>query len=87
MSVCGICSKVFISERGLNRHIRKNRCKLLRVKSNNKQIEIPRPEATTMEPAPYIGREYNFNPIPTGNRHLRSGIPLPRLSKWSKAAI
>jgi hypothetical protein len=29
----------------------------------------------------YYGREYTDNPIPTGNRQYRCGIPLPRISK------
>jgi hypothetical protein len=33
------------------------------------------------------GRTYNFNPIPTGMRHLRSGLPLPRISTYERAAI
>jgi hypothetical protein len=35
----------------------------------------------------YYGRTYNFNPIPTGNRHYRSGIPLPRISTYGRAAV
>ena len=35
----------------------------------------------------YHGRDYNYNPIPTGNRHYRTGIPLPRLSNQTRGAI
>ena len=75
---------MFRSERRLNKHIMKGKCKSMKdrkaiVSKGGELVILPReyPEHQ------YIGREYNYNPIPTANRHYRTGIPLPRLSKYS----
>ena len=85
---CNMCGRMFRSERRLNKHIMKGKCKSMKdrkaiVSKDGELVILPReyPEHQ------YIGREYNYNPIPTANRHYRTGIPLPRLSKYSRSAI
>lgn len=76
------------------------RCKAMRtekVKDNNQHIEhfIVDPELVSMKDeivhtesvtTQYYGRAYNFVNIPTGNRHLRAGLPLPDNS-WTPRQI
>jgi hypothetical protein len=68
---CSICGKTFRRKKQHFNHV--FRCK---ARSTNKRvIELAKPEATTMEPPRYYGREYTGNNIPTGMRHLRHGGP------------
>jgi uncharacterized C2H2 Zn-finger protein len=80
MTVCSMCDKSFMRNKGLNRHVMKNKCKAMKGRSaftkDNKVIVTARRYPDNE----YIGREYNFNPIPTGNRHYRSGIALPKFN-------
>jgi hypothetical protein len=91
---CSKCGRMFKSRRALNKHVLdKKPCKpiestLGRGKTMTlSQIEEFDHELTQMKTHNYIGRQYNFNPIPTGNRHYRTGITLPRLSSYRSQAI
>jgi DNA-directed RNA polymerase subunit RPC12/RpoP len=91
---CSICGKTFRRQKQQYNHVMRNTCGNKKVSRHN-EIE-QRYETLTdqvfketmgYEPPKYYGREYNYNPIATGMRHLRSGLPLPRISKYKRAAI
>lgn len=75
---CTICNKTFRRSKQHYSHV--NRAHR-NTKRGTKQI-VQQVELKTIESQPYFGREYNFVNIPTGNRHLRAGIPLPQ-NNWT----
>jgi hypothetical protein len=80
---CTVCGKTFRRQKQHFNHVM-GKCK---ARGTNKKAVEQSTEARTLEPQRYYGREYTNNPIPTGNRHLRTGIPLPRISNHERAAI
>ena len=94
---------MFKGKRGRDNHILFKNCKPkyqnVPHKPDISENPIIEPELISLkdeivhtEPHPlsstYYGRPYTGNyELPGGNRHLRCGIPLPRISKYSKAAI
>lgn len=88
-----ICGKMFKSRRALNKHVLdKKPCKPIESYGRGRtmtlsQIQEIDHELENMKQNEYFGRSYNFNPIPTGNRHYRTGITLPRLSQYGRQAI
>jgi hypothetical protein len=85
---CSTCGRLFKSRKIKDDHVLFNRCRGLKNKNKVTLLAEPAdPELAEMKTHNYVGREYNGNPIPTGNRHLRTGIPLPRISQYDRAAI
>lgn len=85
---CSICNKQFTRKKQHFNHVMRKSCGKNKNRTSKAQTEISIDrELLLMAPQQYHGRDYNFNPIPTGNRHLRTGIPLPRISTYRRAAI
>jgi hypothetical protein len=80
---CTMCGRMFKGRKSRDNHILYKQCK--RTKDNSNLIEQSDPEVLLMKSHQYQGREYNYNPIPTGNRHYRTGIPLPRFNTESNS--
>ena len=79
---CSICGKQFRRKKQHFNHVMS--CSSSKKGNVTDNLETDHEQ---MQPNQYIGREYNYNPIPTANRHYRTGMPLPRLSKYSRSAI
>jgi hypothetical protein len=78
---------MFKSRRALNKHILDKRpCRPIESIGYGRTMTLQEIEETYPEQQ-YYGRTYNLNPIPTGMRHLRSGLPLPRIRTYERAAI
>lgn len=88
---CSSCGKGFKHRKQHDDHILFNRCKGMKgtkkQKGNVPQLQAIDPELQSLKlpfeypelsqpnQPEYYGRPYDFNPIPTGNRHFRCGIP------------
>jgi hypothetical protein len=83
---CMICNKMFRRHKQHYNHVIRNKCGVNRIVTGSQGTG----KAMTLGQIQqeYHGRNYSFNPIPTGNRHYRTGIPLPRISNYhSRSAI
>ena len=87
---CTVCGRMFKGKRGRDNHFIYNKCRGRKQAPHKGHIFPEEQElqlGATMEPMKYYGREYTYSGLQTGNRHLRTGIPLPRISQYARAAI
>jgi hypothetical protein len=79
---CTICNKGFRRQKQHYNHVNRAHRNL----GTNKQIVQP-VELKTIESSRYYGSAYNYSGLATGMRHLRAGLPLPRMNPNMRCAI